>query len=70
MPRSLATGRGIFTAAWLDAITTIQTFLRLTLLAPDIVEALPNRRGGHFNVEALTKPLPATWTEQHLVLGI
>jgi hypothetical protein len=44
--------------------------LRLTLLAPDIVEALLNRRCGNLTVEALAKPLPANWAQQSSLLGL
>jgi hypothetical protein len=39
--------------------------LRLTLLAPDIVEAiLAGMAGPGFGLEQLQKPLPASWDEQ------
>ena len=44
--------------------------LRLTLLAPDIVEAALNQRGTNFTVEAMTQPLPAIWDEQRSRLQI
>lgn len=44
--------------------------LRLTLLAPDIVEAALDRRGTNLTVEALAKPLPANWIEQRSTLQL
>ena len=44
--------------------------LRLTLLAPDIVEAALDRRGSNLTVEALARPLPANWIEQRSALQI
>lgn len=38
--------------------------LRLTLLAPDIVETLLDRRGLNFTVEALATPISSNWAEQ------
>jgi hypothetical protein len=42
--------------------------LRLTLLAPDIVEAILDRRGTHHTLDALMRPLPIEWHKQHCVL--
>ena len=44
--------------------------LRLTLLAPQIVEALLNRRRGNLTVETLAKPFPLNWREQSTFLGL
>ena len=44
--------------------------LRLTLLAPDIVESLLDRRGTDLTVEALAKPLPTNWKQQRLLLRL
>jgi hypothetical protein len=38
--------------------------LRLTLLAPTIVEAILDRRGTGLTLEALMKPMPALWDQQ------
>lgn len=38
--------------------------LRLTLLAPAIVEAILDRRGTGLTLETLMKPLPAIWDQQ------
>ena len=43
--------------------------LRLTLLAPSIVEAILDRRGTHLTLERLMKPFPAGWDNQRIVLG-
>jgi hypothetical protein len=44
--------------------------LRLTLLAPDIVEAiLDGRQPRTLELQSLLKPLPANWTAQRKVLG-
>lgn len=41
-------------------------FLRLTLLAPDIVEQILDGRQPHtLQVESLLKPFPAEWDRQH-----
>jgi hypothetical protein len=43
--------------------------LRLTLLAPDIVEAiLDGRQPAGLDLDSLLKPLPADWTAQAIVL--
>lgn len=42
--------------------------LRLTLLAPAIVESILDRRGTHLTLDKLMKPLPASWNEQKLTL--
>lgn len=45
--------------------------LRLTLLAPDIVEAiLDGRQAADFQMDALLKPMPPEWEEQKRRLGI
>jgi hypothetical protein len=42
------------------------TLLRLTLLAPDIVEAILNGRGAErFDLERLLEPFPIEWSAQH-----
>lgn len=38
--------------------------LRLTLLAPDIVEAILDRRGGNLTLDKVMKPFPVRWDEQ------
>ena len=44
--------------------------LRLTLLAPDIVEAiLSGRQPGTLQLDDLLKPLPAAWERQRSELG-
>ncbi len=43
--------------------------LRLTLLAPDIVEAILNgRQGNGISVEALRQPFPIDWDDQRSLL--
>ena len=43
--------------------------LRLTLLAPDIIEAvLDGRLPKGIKLEDLVRPLPSTWAEQRRVL--
>ncbi len=45
--------------------------LRLTLLAPDIVQAiLDGSVGPHLGVAALSHPLPAAWPEQRRALSL
>ena len=45
--------------------------LRLTLLAPDIVEAiLDGRQPRALEVRALMRPVPQSWKEQRVVLGV
>ncbi|MEO1610489.1 MAG: hypothetical protein AAFR90_14390 [Pseudomonadota bacterium] len=42
--------------------------LRLTLLAPDIVEAiLDGRQGPEITLAQLLEPFPASWTEQKIM---
>jgi hypothetical protein len=41
------------------------TLLRLTLLAPDIVEAILNGRPTEVTLPKLLDPLPLDWAEQH-----
>jgi hypothetical protein len=40
--------------------------LRLTLLAPDIIESILDRRGTHFTLDLLMRPWPSKWDEQKL----
>ena len=47
-----------------------ERILKLSLLAPDIMEAILDQRAGALTVEGLAKPLPASWTEQRRVLDI
>jgi hypothetical protein len=49
----------------------VSRILRLTLLAPDVVEPiLAGRTDPWLMLEQLERPLPASWTEQHqLLLG-
>jgi hypothetical protein len=42
--------------------------LRLTLLAPDIVETVLDRRGTKLTLDVLLKPLPIDWKKQHSAL--
>jgi hypothetical protein len=42
--------------------------LRLTLLAPDIVEAILDRRAASLTLNALMSPLPSNWAEQRAAL--
>ncbi len=45
--------------------------LRLTLLAPDIVEMIvDNRQPGHMTLSALRKPFPRCWKEQRRKFGL
>lgn len=42
--------------------------LRLTLLAPDIIEAILSRRGTHLTLGALMRPLSSKWDNQRAAL--
>lgn len=42
--------------------------LRLSLLAPDIVEAILDRRGAHLTLDALTRPMSPKWHDQRTLL--
>jgi hypothetical protein len=44
--------------------------LRLTLLAPDIVETILDRRGTHLTLDVLMKPWPVKWDEQRAALRL
>jgi hypothetical protein len=44
--------------------------LRLTLLAPEIVEALLERQGSSLTVESLTKQFPVNWCDQRSALDL
>jgi hypothetical protein len=45
--------------------------LRLTLLAPDIIEAIVSgRQPGTLQLDDLLRPLPADWSQQHSELSI
>lgn len=47
----------------------LSRILRLTLIAPDIIEAiLAGRQPGTLQLDDLLKPVPATWTGQRLEL--
>jgi hypothetical protein len=47
----------------------VSRILRLTLIAPDIIEAiLTGRQPGTLQLDDLLKPLPATWVLQHSAL--
>jgi hypothetical protein len=49
----------------------IGRILRLTLLAPDIVQAMiDGREPSGLSLERLTKPVPLEWTEQWEVLRL
>lgn len=44
--------------------------LRLTLLAPDIIEAiLDGRQPPELQMDVLLKPFPVEWNEQHTLIG-
>ena len=43
--------------------------IRLTQLAPDIVEAILNQQGVHLTLDKLMKPLPCSWAEQRSYLN-
>jgi hypothetical protein len=45
------------------------TLLRLTLLAPKIVEALLEGREQSLSLPRLLEPFPTCWTEQHRLFG-
>ncbi len=48
---------------------TLGTLLRLTLLAPDIVEAMLDRRQpAYMTLPRLLAPLPAGWAEQRAIM--
>ncbi len=46
------------------------TLLRLTLLAPEIVEALLDGREQGLNLPRLLEPFPKCWTEQQALFGV
>jgi hypothetical protein len=47
----------------------LSRILRLTLIAPDIIEAILTRRQpGTLQLDDLLKPLPAAWALQHSAL--
>jgi hypothetical protein len=49
----------------------LSRILRLTLVAPDIIEAiLSGSQPSVLQLDDLLKPLPATWAEQHSELSI
>jgi hypothetical protein len=49
----------------------VSRLLRLTLLAPDIVEAiLDGRRSLGLQIETLLKPMPVEWEKQKATLGV
>ena len=51
------------------AVSYLTRILRLTLLAPDIVEAiLDGRQPRGLTLEALREPLPSDWSEQRLCI--
>jgi hypothetical protein len=45
------------------------SLLRLTLLAPDIVEAILDRRAAEVTLPNLLEPFPAAWCAQTWMLG-
>jgi hypothetical protein len=48
----------------------LSRILRLTLLSPDIVEAIATgRQPGTLQVDDLLKPLPSRWQQQKSILG-
>jgi hypothetical protein len=42
--------------------------LRLTLLSPEIIEAILDRRGSSLTLDVLMKPLPTSWSRQRDLL--
>jgi hypothetical protein len=44
--------------------------LRLTLLAPDIIEAILNRRGSTLTLDGVMRPMPNNWDEQWRLLQL
>ena len=46
------------------------SLLRLTLLAPEIVEAVMNRRDAAASLTRLVEPLPLAWTQRRDQLGV
>jgi hypothetical protein len=47
----------------------LSRILRLTLIAPDIIEAiLAGRQPSILQLDDLLKPLPAVWSQQHSTL--
>lgn len=46
----------------------VGTVLRLTLLAPDIVEAILNGHSGDLSLQRLLEPFPLEWNEQRSLL--
>jgi hypothetical protein len=51
------------------AVSYLTRILRLTLLAPDIVEAiLDGRQGPEVTLARLMEPFPVKWEEQHSLL--
>jgi len=46
------------------------TLLRLTLLAPEIVEALLDGREQGLSLPRLLEPFPTCWTEQRALFGV
>jgi hypothetical protein len=49
----------------------VSRILRLTLLAPDVIEAiLAGRQPTTLQLDELLKPLPAAWSQQHSKLRI
>jgi hypothetical protein len=48
----------------------LSRILRLTLLSPDIVEAIvTGRQPGTLQVDDLLRPLPSLWQQQKSILG-
>jgi hypothetical protein len=48
----------------------VNRLLRLTLLAPDIVEAILDGRQQGMQLEDLTRVMPSTWDEQRESIAI
>jgi hypothetical protein len=47
----------------------LSRILRLTLIAPDITEAIPaGRQPSTLELDDLLKPLPSAWADQHSLL--
>ena len=54
-----------------DGLRYLSRILRLTLLEPDIIEAiLTGRQPTTLQLDELFKPLPAAWGRQRSILGI
>lgn len=53
------------------AMSYVSRLMQLTLLAPDIVEAiLEGRQGPEVTLARLLEPLPVSWAEQRSLLAL